>query len=330
MAAPDVAIYHTTPNHLTSLTAEVELRSGDADEPVQIALTTWETMSLPQAYADKISSTYSAAIVPSTFCREALVAHPGLAAMGVHVVPHCFDQQAWPMPAPRPDNTPYRFYSIGQAGARKNMLGVLAAYLHAFTADDPVSLLLVIGGLDRAEVNSLVARSGLPRASLPAFAVIEGGSLPESDIFDLHAGGDCYVSAARGEGWGLGMFEAALMGRKVVAPMLGGQKDFLQYAIWYRVALMVAPCFGEEVRGQVVEREGRLIQTSTVSIPPGVDAKQTWYEPVLYDVARGMKHLMSPSHPDMQAAQREMLERHFSYRAVGPQLLNTLKEIIAL
>lgn len=325
-----MAIYHATPNHLAALAAEVDARVG-VDEAVQVALTTWETTTLPHAYADAISSTYDEVIVPSKFCLDALTGlNPGVAAMGVHVVPHCFDEEAWPMPAPRPDNMPYRFYSIGQTGARKNMLGVLAAYLHAFTAADPVTLLLVIGGVDRAQVNSLVARSGLPQHALPAFSVIEGGNLPEQDIIDLHAGGDCYVSATRGEGWGLGMFEAAAMGRKVIAPALGGQRDFLQYADWYRVAVMMAPCFGEEARGQVIEREGRLMQTATVSIPPGVDAKQVWYEPVLTDLARGMRLQMQPypCDPDNQAFQRQQFEYHFSYRAVGPRLVNTLKEII--
>ena len=43
----------------------------------------------------------------------------------------------------------------------------------------------------------------------------------------LHGLGDCYVSLARTEGWGLGAYEAAMLGKPVVMTGYGGQLDFL-------------------------------------------------------------------------------------------------------
>lgn len=297
-------------------------------------MTTWETQPMPQRYADVISHNYDAVIVPSQFCFDVLVAHPGVAAMGVHTVPHCFGEDDWPTPPARPPNRPYRFYGIGAVGARKNMLGVLAAYLHAFTDQDPVTLLLVVTGLDRAEVDALVARSGLEPARLPAFAVLRGGDLPEEDLLDLHIGGDCYVSATRGEGWGLGMFEAAIMGRPVVATMMGGHRDFLQHVRWERVAVMMSPCFGDEIRGEITALpDGRMAQSSRVVMPPGVDAKQLWYEPASARLAKAMRAIYDedtsnqPAHAAM-LHQRAELERNYGHRVIGPKLLQVLQQII--
>ena len=44
----------------------------------------------------------------------------------------------------------------------------------------------------------------------------------------LHELGDCYVSLARAEGWGLGTFDAAWEGNPVVTTAWGGQLDFLE------------------------------------------------------------------------------------------------------
>ena len=46
-------------------------------------------------------------------------------------------------------------------------------------------------------------------------------------MFALHEMGDCYISLARTEGWGLGAFEAARLGKPVVMTGYGGQLDYL-------------------------------------------------------------------------------------------------------
>jgi hypothetical protein len=44
---------------------------------------------------------------------------------------------------------------------------------------------------------------------------------------DLHRGGDCYLSLSRGEGWGLGAFDAAAWGNPVVVTGWGAAPEFL-------------------------------------------------------------------------------------------------------
>ncbi len=51
--------------------------------------------------------------------------------------------------------------------------------------------------------------------------------LDRAGIDGLHARGDCFVSLSRGEGWGLGAFDAAAAANPVVVTRWGGSLDFL-------------------------------------------------------------------------------------------------------
>jgi hypothetical protein len=43
----------------------------------------------------------------------------------------------------------------------------------------------------------------------------------------IHTIGDCYVSLTHGEGWGMGAFDAATLGKPVLMTGWGGQLDYL-------------------------------------------------------------------------------------------------------
>ena len=328
MAAPDVAIYHANPLVLSQLA-----ECGLPDEAVRVACTTWETSSLPEHYADELEAYTGGVIVPSTFCGEIM----DLADLKAHVVPHCFDEGFWVQPpaystALRNDpNERYRFYAIGASGERKNMMGVLKAYLGEFTAHDRVHLMLLMGNPDFDEIRSVMARSGLPQEAMPAISIPDGVSMNDQELLELHGAADCFVSATRGEGWGLGLFEAAIMGRHVIAPMWGGQMDFLADYAWSRaVPFGLTPCFGSEIKGEIVERGGRMMQSSKVVLPPGVNCRQQWAEPSLADLGSDMRYLYELHDditPEQMRAERAALEARFGYKTVGPQLAKLLKEI---
>lgn len=323
MAAPDVAIYHASPATLKAINDGPPLAGELERARKHVAMTTWETSVLPEHYAEALNE-YSAVIVPSNFCALAFEA----ADLSNLVLPHCFDPAFWTLPAPRVPNMPYRFYTIGAAGERKNSMGVLKAYLSAFTAADPVVLVMLVAGGSHDEVRSLVARTGLPASELPKFNFITDTVLSEEDLRDLHAQGDCYVSATRGEGWGLGLFEAAIMGRRIIAPTIGGHRDFLvRNTHAYDVGSCLTPCFGSEVRGEIVERDGRLVQTSRMAMPPGVTCRQQWGEPALAEMANAMRDNSYAREPYAHD-ERKRLEDFYSYAAIGPRLINQLRGIL--
>jgi glycosyltransferase involved in cell wall biosynthesis len=71
-------------------------------------------------------------------------------------------------------------------------------------------------------------------------------------ILALHKIGDCFVSLARTEGWGLGAFEAARLGNPVVMTGYGGQLDFLDpeftYLVDYKMVAVNEPEWAENYK----------------------------------------------------------------------------------
>lgn len=337
----DLEIFHAPPRVLMALTAEY-IKSLDtavtpANPPAKrVAILTWETSSFPKEYASMLSW-FDAVIVPSQFCAAVIgempTAHPRERPW-LHVVPHCFDEDFWPTFAGDRDDKPYRFYSIGAWGERKNQVGVLKAYLSEFTSDDNVELMMVSEGAQLDEVRSLVACSGLLADRMPKLYVPHlDEPLSEDELVGLHCDADCFVSATRGEGWGLGMFEAAIVGNQVICPRWGGQMDFLIGFEWFEgVPYQMTPCFGAEIRDRVVDRGGQAIQVSKVVMPPGVDCRQFWAEPDLGALARRMRDAYDnrftiEGQGSAYELGRAALEARFGYKTVGPLMANLLRGI---
>ena len=126
----------------------------------------------------------------------------------------------------------YAFYTVCTFQERKNILGLLTAFLYAFRPDDDVALLIKVAGVD--------AQQSIKQAAMFVGAVcmdmqiqeppkirLLGGEWTEPMLWGLHARGDCYVSLSRGEAFGIPMLDAAAIGNQVVAVPWGGQTDFL-------------------------------------------------------------------------------------------------------
>lgn len=290
--------------------------------PYRVAITTWETQPAPLDALDTLTH-FDHVIVPSEFCADLFSRDIGsgsdLLPLGaVDIVPHCFDPDFWELPseavrenvADARDRT-YRFYSVGTWGERKNMLGVLRAYLHEFTKRDRTQLMLLIDEVDFDVVRQVIAYSGIPTDQLPAL-FIPDRQLDERELVELHGTADCFVSATRGEGFGLGLFEAAVMGRRVISPLWGGQSDFLDdYAGAHAVGYSLTPCFGGA---------------------SGTNAKQLWAEPDLESLANVMRSVYEdrePMNAELAREERLSLEQRFGYETIGPMLADKLREISA-
>jgi glycosyltransferase involved in cell wall biosynthesis len=88
-------------------------------------------------------------------------------------------------------------------------------------------------------------------------------------IDELHRRGDCYVSLCRGEGWGIGAFDAASQGKPVVMTGFGGQLDYLDRNLAYLVNYSLVP-------------------VDEPAAPKSYSPDQQWAEP---DVAHGARLL---------------------------------------
>lgn len=323
----DVEVVHAPPSVLKAL---AESRCGTPTRTV--AITTWETSHLPVSVADTFRR-YHGVIVPSGFCMDALEG----SGITRYEVPHGFDEAWWQLHDDEVEDiqnardAKYRFYAIGAWGERKNILGVVRAYMHAFLPSDRTQLVVLCQGMDYDRLREELATSGVAQRDMPAMHFPDT-ELEEHELRELHGSADCFVSATRSEGFGLGMFEAAIMGRIVIAPMWGGQYEFLRdYDGHKSVPFHFTPCWGALAREAVVARDGGggMVQ-GTVSIAAGTDARQYWAEPDLLTLAKQMRlayQARSRVSPAQRKRSRRQLEQRFGYKTVGPLLAKTLREI---
>lgn len=205
----------------------------------------WET-DRPPAHWLPLLRLADRIFVPSTQNRDAFQ-RGGLRAP-VHIVPHV-RRHCWceftpgDIAAARADlgipATHTILYTIGSWDPRKAIPDLLRAFATAFSADDPVALLVKTGTLGHAAgpfyeqrrtrdlatqaITQVAQQLGRPVPSI----VLHDEAMSGDEIDLIHAVGDIFVSLTRGEGWGLGAFEAATLGKPVIMTGWGGHTDYL-------------------------------------------------------------------------------------------------------
>jgi hypothetical protein len=204
-----------------------------------IAHTVWETDQIPHHWPELLRGV-ERVIVPTEWNRAVFGASG--AVPPVVVVPHVACE-----PVPGDGGEPLHlpddvvvFYTIARWDQRKAPAAVVQAFLEAFTADDPVAL--VVKTSQRAqfpppsgwsEASPLLGTTLLEIARItrlyprPPLIRVEVDDWTPERVAGLHQRGDCYVSLSHGEGWGLGAFDAAAYGNPVVMTNWGGQLAFL-------------------------------------------------------------------------------------------------------
>lgn len=203
-----------------------------------IAHTVWETDRLPKQWP-ALLSLVDRVVVPSRWNRDILAASG--VTVPIDVVPHaaCVPQHGGSL-APigvKPDE--FVFYTIGRWDQRKALFHTVRAFLDAFDGNHRVVLVVKTGKhaampppSDWPHNSALASTTGWHVAHLmsryrnPARVVLATGDWHDDGIAALHSRGDCFVSLSRGEGWGLGAFDACVYGNPVVATGWGG---FLEY-----------------------------------------------------------------------------------------------------
>ncbi len=164
--------------------------------------------------------------------------------------------------------------------------------------DDPVALLIKTrsfgdgpGPLYAPQATPALATAAISAAAAevgrPAPMILLHEQALDGDAIDLiHALGDVYVSLSRGEGWGLGAFEAATLGTPVVMTGWGGHMDFL----------------GDDWPGEVAYR-----LVPALLLPPQQPSyfpSQRWAEPDLDAAAALFRRIVADPAPALAATMR--------------------------
>ena len=226
---------------------------SEADGRLLVAYTTWETDRLPEDWVT-ILNRYDRVLVPSRF--NASVFKTSGVKPPVYVVPHVA-RALLPSPRPRCPNDTFVFYLIATWTTRKAILDAVSAYLLAFSADDPVRLVIQTTPEDHI-ASARFQPAGTPGPPVAretwfslARALAGHRSVPQitlrtrpqarQEIDTLHRRSDCFLLLSHGEGWGLGAFEAAAAANPVIVTGWGGTLSFLPDRYPYCVGYELVP-----------------------------------------------------------------------------------------
>lgn len=198
----DIAIVHHTPDSLPLAPNPCKRAFG---------LTTFETDRLSKWVINSLNkSGYEKLIVPSEFNKESLI-ESGL-KLPISVIPHSIGDW-WYKQTPEgiDADRPYTFIYSGAWNTRKNPEAVVRAFIKAFPKQTDEVCLMVKSASTKAldsKFSSLIGDRG------DIFLYNEYFS--EEQMRWFFNMGDCFVSAHRGEGFGLGPLQAKLLGLRVI------------------------------------------------------------------------------------------------------------------
>jgi glycosyltransferase involved in cell wall biosynthesis len=231
VAADAPTIAHLVPEHYPVVQQFVE--------GALISHTVWETDRLP-AHWPRLLNSAAGVVVPCQWNREVFAA--GGVTIPIAVVPHVVCD---PVPGDGgqgldlPDDVVV-FYTIARWDPRKAPWLSLRAFLDAFTADDPVAFVIkTTHGLQAPALGtwgsgsapfgttSLEVARVLKDYPRPPHVLLEVWDVGDERIAGLHTRGDCFVSLAHGEGWGIGAFDACAYGNPVVTTGWSGPVEYL-------------------------------------------------------------------------------------------------------
>lgn len=198
---------------------------GGRPQATLIGLTVWEPDRIPAGLAQVLSE-LDMLLVPSEHTKQAIL-RSGFDSL-IEVVPHAFDcARRWPRPTGNPAGSQFRFYTVAAPIERKNLVTLVAAYLETFRSDEEVVLQIKTSG-NKAGVQKLMQdAAGLVGSQNHPKVLWYLGHWTDAAMCHFHQTSDCWVSATRGEGFGMGEVEAALSGNEVITTDWGAAPELL-------------------------------------------------------------------------------------------------------
>lgn len=190
----------------------------------------WEESCLPQAYCHDFNHqthliTSMSSWVTTTLQDNGVTAPLATVGLGAdHILKADIDFNSLP-PMPQTTDQRLKLLHVSSCFPRKGVDVLLKAYSQAFTAQQPVVLIIKTFPNPHHNIQQQLAdwRAEFPDA--PAVELIEQ-DLPDSALRALYTLADALVAPSRGEGFGLPLAEAMLHRLPVIVTGAGGQSNF--------------------------------------------------------------------------------------------------------
>jgi glycosyltransferase involved in cell wall biosynthesis len=287
-----------------------------------IVLTAWETDRLPSAYVETLNQVLEV-WVPSRYNAETFRAQIDTP---VFQLPHPIHvSQALPNDRQALDkglalkDSDFVFVCVATWQERKNLPGLIEAFLRAFPENPNVLLVIKTGfhlvhqNVACVQIADAIQRAGATnsRAAEERIRICDG-FWPEEKIAALMERADCYASLHRGEGWCYPLFDAAGRGTPVVATAYSGPLDYLDPRYHHLVKYeLTSPTLTEHFENYPFS------------------GQMQWAEPDLEDAAQHMRSVHEDREGSRQRARTgaELLQQRFSQAAVGESAKQRLIEL---
>jgi len=194
----------------------------------QIGYWAWELPEFPDAWLSSFAF-FDEIWCPSEFARRAIAAK---SPVPVLTMPHAVD---FPRPTAPSQELRQRFglpanaflflvlYDLNSYSARKNPQAALTAFRRSGLAERGARLVIKVHSTEgnAADLERLKASI----ADLSAVHLITG-ALSRTEIYELEAACDCYVSLHRAEGFGLAVAECMFLGKPVITTDWSATAEF--------------------------------------------------------------------------------------------------------
>lgn len=187
-------------------------------------LTMWESTKLPPEYIENLNKA-DLIITPSAW--NATCFNASGVTRPIRIVPLGIDPQIFYHRAPKPQDAKMCVFGtagrMAHGGARKGINEVIDAFQRAFPETKDVRL--KVKGFEDCPIADVVD----PRIE------ISRKFMSNDELARWLASLTCFVSGAKGEGWGLLQHEALAVGRPVIAAKYGGLAEFMEGTSSYPV-----------------------------------------------------------------------------------------------
>lgn len=304
-----IKILHTTPNEFKRLV-----------EPgvYNIAHFFWETDKVPDEFAaglKLVDEIWTGSEANAAAIKKAGVDKP------IVIIPQAIEtDRDWPDAYEIPDFDGYLFYSIFEWTDRKNPAALLDAYWSEFQNGENVGLLiktyfrnftLANKRMIKNQIEIMKRRSGLEKFP-PVFVYFD--LMDRRQVMRIHQTGDVYVSAHRGEGWGVPQVEAATAGKPMISTGWSGCHEYFTHG---ENALLMPY--------EMVQLQGMAHSDKWYS------RDQNWADVDVQALRGALRYAFA--HQDLMAEKgaraRDFVQDRFSFERVGAEMLKRLKEIEA-